>query len=81
MVNSTTNTSTDINMDGEKLEEVTSCKYVGTTLSKYGTSTAEVQIIIAMATSAMTRRKIQAFEHKCLRRLLRITCTEHKTNE
>lgn len=34
MVNSTTNTSADITMNGEKLEEVTSFKYLGATLSR-----------------------------------------------
>ncbi|KAH3884968.1 hypothetical protein DPMN_008954 [Dreissena polymorpha] len=34
MVNSTTDTSADITMNGEKLEEVTSFKYLGVILSK-----------------------------------------------
>jgi exonuclease III len=122
MVNSTNDTSADITMNGEKLEEVSKFKYLGATLSKDGTSTAEVRIRIATATSAMARlsrlwtssaisfstkyrlykslvvsillygcetwtlladteRRIQAFEHKCLRRLLHISYLEHKTNE
>ncbi|KAH3781143.1 hypothetical protein DPMN_158968 [Dreissena polymorpha] len=43
MVVSTTNTSADISMNGEKLEEVTSFKYFGATLSNNDTSTVEVQ--------------------------------------
>ena len=122
MVNSSNDTKADITMNGEKLEEVTNFKYLGATLSKDGTSTAEVHIRIATATSAMARlnriwksnaisfptkyklfkslvvsillygcetwtlhadteRRIQAFEYKCLRRLLRISYLEHKTNQ
>jgi hypothetical protein len=122
MVNSSNDTKADITMNGEKLEEVTNFKYLGATLSKDGTSTAEVHIRIATATSAMARlnriwksnaisfptkyklfkslvvsillygcetwtlhadteRRIQAFENKCLRRLLRISYLEHKTNQ
>ncbi|KAH3768495.1 hypothetical protein DPMN_169708 [Dreissena polymorpha] len=43
----------DITMNGEKPEEVTNFKYLGTTLSKDGTSTIEVLMRIAMATTAM----------------------------
>ena len=53
MVNSTTNTSTNITMNGEKLEEVASFKYLGATLSKDFTSTADVRISIFMANAAM----------------------------
>ncbi|KAH3880579.1 hypothetical protein DPMN_004496 [Dreissena polymorpha] len=42
MVNSTTNTSANITMNGEKLEEVASFKFLGATLSKNITSTADV---------------------------------------
>ena len=34
MTNSTNNISADISMNGQKLEEVTSFKYLGTTLSR-----------------------------------------------
>ena len=43
MVNSTNNISTNINMNGEQLEEVISFKYFGATLSKDGTCTAEIR--------------------------------------
>ncbi|KAH3769745.1 hypothetical protein DPMN_171020 [Dreissena polymorpha] len=39
----------------EKLEEVTSLQYFGASLSKDGTSIAEVRIRIAMATAALAR--------------------------
>ncbi|KAH3717936.1 hypothetical protein DPMN_060732 [Dreissena polymorpha] len=41
MVNSTINIIADIIMNGEKLYEVTSFKYLGATMSTDGTSTAE----------------------------------------
>ncbi|KAH3881236.1 hypothetical protein DPMN_005159 [Dreissena polymorpha] len=41
MANSTTNTSSEITLNGEKLEEVTSFKYSGASMSKDGTSTAD----------------------------------------
>ncbi|KAH3838195.1 hypothetical protein DPMN_111603 [Dreissena polymorpha] len=55
MVNATTNTSAYIHMNGENLEEVTSFKFLGATLSKDSTSTAKVRIKIAIATAAMAR--------------------------
>ena len=122
MVNSTNDKHAVISMNGELLEEVNSFTYLGASLAKDGTSTAEVLKRIAMATSAMARlatlwktdsigfavkykmykvlvvsillygcetwtllaeteRRIQTFENKCLRKLLRITYMEHKTNE
>ena len=108
-------------MNGELLEEVNSFKYLGATLTKDGTSLAEIRIHIATATVATaklkhiwkskisfrtkhklfkslvcsillygceswtllaeTERRIQAFENKCLRKLLNISYKEHKTNE
>lgn len=122
MINTTGDSSSNIYMNGQKLEEVDSFKYLGATLSKDGSCTAEVRIRISTATSAMARldriwrsnsisftnkyrlykslvvsillygcetwtlladteKKIQAFENKCLRKLLRISYLEHKTNE
>ena len=40
MTNSTNNISADISMNDQKLEEVTSFKYLGATLCKDGTSSA-----------------------------------------
>ena len=42
MTNSTNNISADISMNGQKLEEVTSFKYLGATLCKDGTCSAEL---------------------------------------
>ena len=47
MTNSTNNISAGINMNGLKLEEVTSLKYLAATLYKDGTCSAEVCIRIA----------------------------------
>ena len=55
MTHSTNNISADISINGKKLEEVTSFKYLGATLCKDGTRSAEVRIIIASAMEAMVR--------------------------
>ncbi|MGL4418375.1 MAG: reverse transcriptase domain-containing protein [Plesiomonas shigelloides] len=122
MTNSTNDRNNKIYVNGQRLEEVNSFKYLGASLSKDGSCTAEIRIRIAAAASAMARldriwrsnsisfttkyrlykslvlsillygceawtmlaepeRKIQAFENKCLRKLLRISYREHKTNE
>ena len=44
MTNSTNNINADINMNGQKLEEVTSFRYLGGTLCKNGTCSAEFRI-------------------------------------
>ncbi|KAH3752044.1 hypothetical protein DPMN_186652 [Dreissena polymorpha] len=68
---STTNTRTEITINGENLEEVTSLKYLGVNLAKDGTNTAEVPIRSAMyrlynflTWTLHAERRIQAFEHK-----------------
>lgn len=121
MVNSTSSTPANITMNGKTLEEVASFKYLGATLTKDGTCTAEVRIRLGTATSAMARlsrvwrsnisfkskfrlykslvvsvllygcetwtlladmeRRLQAFETKCLRRLLGISYLDRKTND
>ena len=53
--NSTNNIGVDISMNGQKLEEVTSFKYLGATLCKHGTCSAEVRIRIASVLEAMAR--------------------------
>ena len=56
MTNSTNNNSADISMNGQVSEEVTSFKYLGATLCKDGTCSAEVSIKIASARLDMKRR-------------------------
>ena len=53
--NSMNNISADISMNGQKLEEVTSFKYLGATLCKDGTCSAEVRIRIASAMARLNR--------------------------
>ena len=104
-------------MTGQKVEEVTSFKYLEATLCKNGTS-AEVFIRIASAMARLNgiwrcntisfaskfklykclvasillyvkhgsclltlKKRIQAFETKCMRRLLRISYLEHNTSD
>ena len=55
MVNSTNNTSVSIIMYGKKLEEVSSFKYLGATLTKDGTCKTEIHIWISAATAVMVR--------------------------
>ena len=104
-------------MNGQKLEEVTSFKYLGATLCKHGTCSAEVRNRTTSAVDRLNRiwrnitirfaskfklckplvtsvplygcepwtlladseKRIQAFETKCLGKVLRISCLEHKT--
>ena len=53
MINSTNNSSADISVNGQKLEEVTSFKYLGATLCRNDTCSAEVRIRIASAMASM----------------------------
>ena len=110
-----------IYVDGMRLEQVGSFKYLGAVISGDGRSLDEVKTRIAIATSAMARlkklwydknitlvtkiklmravvtstalygceswtltaeieRRIQAFDQRCLRRLLKIPYTAHRTN-
>ena len=55
MTSSTNNTSEYISMNGQKLEEVTSLKYLGAALCKDGSCSADVRIRIASAMAAMAR--------------------------
>ena len=55
MTNSTNNISACICINGQKLEEVTSFKYLGATLCKDGACLAEICIMIASARAAMGR--------------------------
>ena len=53
MTNSTNNISANISMNGQKLDEVTSFKYLGATLCKEGTCSADIRTRIAPAMAAM----------------------------
>ena len=55
MSNSTNKINADVSMNCQKLEEMTSFKYLGATLCKDGTCSAEIRIRIASATAAMAR--------------------------
>ncbi|KAH3719480.1 hypothetical protein DPMN_062317 [Dreissena polymorpha] len=55
MVNSSINTRANVTTKGEKLEELTSFKYLRSTLSKAGTRTVQVRIRIVMANAVMVR--------------------------
>ena len=122
--NSMNNISADIcmKMNSQNLEEVASFKYLGATMCKDGTCSAEVHTRIASAMAAMARlnriwrrntiifaskfklykslvtsillygcetwtldadseKRSQAFETKCMRKVLCISYLEHKTND
>ena len=55
LVNSSNKKSADITMNGEVLEEVNHFKYLGSLITKDGTSTKEVNARIGAATSALAR--------------------------
>ena len=55
MINSTNNIRADISMNGQKLEDVTSFKYLGATFCKDGTCLAEIRIRIALAMAVVAR--------------------------
>ena len=55
MTNRTNNISADISMNGQKLEQVTSFKYIGATLCTDGTCSAEICPRNASAIAAMAR--------------------------
>ena len=119
--NSRNNISANISMNGQKLEQVTSFKYLKATLCKDGTCSAVGCIRITSAMAAMARingicrcntisfaskfklykslvtsillygcetwtlladseKRVQAFETKCIWKLLCISYLEHKTN-
>lgn len=55
IVKNTSNGSVGVTMDGESLEEMSSFKFFGATLSKDGTSKGEIRRWIATATTATAR--------------------------
>ena len=110
--------SVDISMNNQKLEEMTGFKYLGASLRKNGTSSAEIHVRITAAMARLNRiwqwktisfaskfklykslvtsillygcetwtldadseKRSQAFETKCMRKVLCISYLEHKTN-
>ena len=58
VTNSANNITEDIGMNGQKLEEVTNYMYLGATLWRDGTCSAEIRIGIASAMAAMTRVQV-----------------------
>ena len=54
-VNSGDNTTIQISMNGPQLEEVMAFKYLGTTLTNDGRSTAEIKKRFAIATASMAK--------------------------
>ena len=55
MTSSTNNISADISMNGQKSEEVINFKYLGATVCKTGTCSAEVRIRIVSAIATVAR--------------------------
>ena len=91
MTNSTNDISTDISMNGEKLNEMISFKHLGTTQYRDGTWSTEIRVAIASSTAAMARLKrirrnnamnlASKFPKKWLWKLHRISDLEHETND
>ena len=84
-------------MNGQKLETVTSFKYLGSVITDEG-SKPEILSRMAQTTAALTRlkpvwnnrvwtptaeiqRRIQAMEMRCYRKILHISYKDHFTNE
>ena len=66
MVSSDDNTTAEISMNGQQLEEVTAFKYVGAMLTKDGLSTVEIKTRLATATDILTNLKKKDMEQqKC----------------
>ena len=73
MINNTNGISTDIRVNGEKLDCVNSFKYLGAIIAD---EASKPEIL-----TADTERRIQAMEMGCLRKLLGITYRDHISNE
>ena len=67
MTSSTNNINADVSMNSQKLEEVTSFKYLEATLCKDGTCSAEVPMRNASAMAAVARMNKSAIELKSVR--------------
>ena len=55
VVNSGDNTTAQISMNGQELEEVMAFKYLGAMLTKDGRSTEDIKIRLAIATASMAK--------------------------
>ena len=66
MINSTNNISADISMNSQKLEYVTSFKYLRATLCKDGTCSAEVRIRICLSddSNGQTKQELAVQHHQ-----------------
>ena len=69
MTNSTNNISACICINGQKLEEVTSFKYLGATLCQDGTCSAEVRIRNASAMAEIANKKDPALQNQFRRQV------------
>ena len=67
MTNNTSGINTNIKVNGQKLEKVTSFKYLGS--------------VIVPGLTAELQRRIQAIEMRCNCKILRIAYKDHVTNE
>ena len=121
MTNNTSGINTEIKINGQKLETVTSFKYLGSVITDEGSNprifsriaqttaaltrlkpvwndrsislSSKIQLMRSLVTSiflyaceswtftAELRRRIQAMEMRCYRKVLRISYKDHVTNE
>ena len=81
MTNSTSTISADINMNGQKLEEVTSFKYLGATLIKDGTcySRTPHQDCLSNDSNTQTKQDLAVQHHQFCKQVqdLQVSCHLH----
>ena len=79
MTNSMNNISADISMNGQKLEEVIRFQYLGVTLCKDGTCSADVRIRISSAMAAMARQDLVEQHHQLCKQVqaVQVSCYLH----
>ena len=97
MTNNTSGINTEIKVNGQKFEIVTSFKYLSSVITDEG-SKPEILSRMAQTTAALTRlkpvwndrvwtptaeiqRRIQAMEMRCYLKILRISYKDHVTND
>ena len=81
MTNCTNNITVDISMNGQKFEDVTSFRYLGATLCKHGTCSADVrfQDCLSYGSNGQTKQNL-AVQHHQLRgeiQALQVSCRLH----